>query len=56
MKKRGRRLLHRLFGVIAGAIAFTAFQAAGIAGNTDSLSSLNAGAAAVLDAEPEDAP
>ncbi len=56
MKKKGRRLLHRLCGVIAGAIAFTAFQAAGIAGNTDSLNSLNAGAAAVLDAEPEDTP
>ena len=56
MKKKGRRLLQRLCGVIAGAIAFTAFQAAGIAGNTDSLSSFNAGAAAVLDAEPEDTP
>ena len=51
MKTRGRRLLHHLSGILMGVAAFGLLQIAAVAGNTDSLHSLNVGAAAILDAD-----
>ena len=51
MKTKGRRLLHYLSGMLMGAAAFGLLQISAVAGNTDSLHSLNAGAAAILDAD-----
>ncbi len=51
MKTRGRRLLHHLSGILMGVAAFGLLQIAAVAGSTDSLHSLNVGAAAILDAD-----
>ena len=51
MKTKGRRLLHHLSGILMGVAAFGLLQIAAVAGSTDSLHSLNVGAAAILDAD-----
>lgn len=51
MKTKGRRLLHRLSGVLLGACTFGLLQLTAAAGNTDNLTTLNVGAAAILDAD-----
>ena len=50
MKTKGRRLLHRLSGMILGACTFGLLQLTAAAGSTDSLQT-NVGAAAILDAD-----
>lgn len=51
MKTKGRRLLHRLSGVLIGAAAFGLLQLTAVAaGSTESLHASDAGAATVLDA------
>ena len=51
MKTKGRRLLHRLSGMLFGACTFGLLQLTAVAGNTEDLSTLNVGAAAILDAD-----
>ena len=51
MKTKGRRLLHRLSGMILGACTFGLLQLTAAAGSTDNLQNLNVGAAAILDAD-----
>lgn len=51
MKTKGRRLLHHLSSILMGVAAFGLLQIAAVAGSTDSLHSLNVGAAAILDAD-----
>lgn len=51
MKTKSRRLLRRLSGMIFSACTFGLLQLTAAAGNTDNLSTLNVGAAAILDAD-----
>jgi len=51
MKKKGKRLLRRLTGAIFGVAAFGLLQVNAIASTTESLQSVNAGAAEILDAD-----
>lgn len=51
MKTNGRRLLRCLSGMLLGACTFGLLQLTAAAGNTDNLSTLNVGAAAILDAD-----
>lgn len=51
MKTKGRRLLHRLSGILMGVAAIGVMQLTSAAANTESLQEVNAGAAAILDAD-----
>lgn len=51
MKTKGRRLLRCLTGLIAGVMAATSMGATTMAGNTDKLEGMNAGAATILEAD-----
>lgn len=51
MKTKSRKLLHCLTGMIAGVLAFTSMSATTVAGNTDYLENMNAGAATVLETD-----
>lgn len=51
MRKKGRRLLHRLSGVLMGVTAIGLMQITAAAGNTNNLQTLNVGGAAILDAD-----
>lgn len=51
MKKKGKRLLRRLTGMLMGVAAFGLLQVNAIAGSTESLQSVNAGGAEILDAD-----
>ena len=51
MKTRGRKLLHRLSGILMGVAAIGLLRLTAVAGSTDSLHTLNVGAAAILDAD-----
>ena len=51
MKKKGKRLLRRLTGMLMGVAAFGLLQVNAIAGSTESLQLVNAGGAEILDAD-----
>lgn len=51
MKKKGKRLLRRLTGMLMGVAAFGLLQVNAIAGSTESLQSVHAGGAEILDAD-----
>ena len=51
MKTRGRKLLHRLSGILMGVAAIGLLRLTAVAGSTESLHSLNVGAAAILEVD-----
>ncbi len=51
MRAKGRRLLHRLSGMLIGVTALGLLQLTAAAGSTESLRTVNAGAAVILDAD-----